>query len=145
MRRSLSRFSGFTLIELLIVVAVLAILAAIVYPKFFSTTLIAEENAHRAQLEHIRRQITLYRAHHGGALPNLINNWDDLTKKSVYKGRTFGPYLDRIPVNHKRSNVLDGLRVDPPLPHAYVYDYRAGAGTGQIWATNGSGVHLRKW
>ena len=145
MRRHLVRSSGFTLIELLLVVSLLAVVASIVYPRFFDTTSLAEENANRAQLEHIRQQIAMYRIHHGGALPNLLNGWDDLTKPSVYKGKRFGPYLQSAPVAHKRSNVFDGIKVDPPSPYAYVYDYRGGNGTGGIWATNGSGKHLRKW
>jgi len=85
------------------------------------------------------------RVQHGGDLPNLLNNWDDLTKVSTYRGHTYGPYLLKVPRNHKRSNVYDGNKVEPPTPHGFVYDYRGNAGTGMIYATNGAGRKLRKW
>lgn len=136
---------GLTLIETLIVITALAILAGMVYPYFVNTADEADESKHRAQLRLIREQINLYRVQHGGQLPNLLGNWDDLTKVTTYRGKPCGPYLRQVPKNHKRSNVFDGLKVDPPSAFGFVYDYRAGGGTGMIYATNGSGTKLTKW
>jgi prepilin-type N-terminal cleavage/methylation domain-containing protein len=144
-RHILRKRSGWTIIEMLIVVVIMAIVAAIVYPHFALATKDADENKHRAQLKLIREQISLYQAQHGEALPNLIHSWDDLTTQTTYKGRLYGPYLPQVPLNHKRSNVFDGNNVDPPAEYGFVYDYRGGGGTGMIYATNGSGRILHKW
>ena len=134
-----------TTIELMIVVTVMAIMATLVYPHFEYATDNADENAHKQQLRMIRLAIQMYTIQHGGNIPNLINNWDDLVNTSVYRNHTYGPYLGEIPKSHKRSNVFDGYNVDPPERCGFVYDYHGGAGTGSIWATNGSGKHLYKW
>jgi len=134
-----------TTIELMIVITVLGILGAIVYPHFQYASEDADENAHRQQLRTIRMAIQLYTIQHGGHIPNLLTNWDDLTKTSTYRARTYGPYLTKTPVNHKRSNVFDGYNVDPPDRYGFVYDYHGGVGTGDIYATNGSGKKLAKW
>lgn len=138
---------GMTTIELMIVITILGILGAIVYPHFQYATEDADENVHKQQLRMIRMAIQMYQIQHGGELPHLLNSWDDLTKTSVYKGRTYGPYLSAVPVNHKRDNVFDGYNVDPPNKdrYGYVYDYHGGGGSGEIWMTNGSGKKLYKW
>jgi type II secretory pathway pseudopilin PulG len=134
-----------TLIEMLLLMMVLGIMAALVYPHLDSATTDADDNVHRQQLKMIRTAIELYRIQHGGQIPNLIAGWDDLTKPSAYKGHATGPYLARVPKNRKRSNVFDGIKIDPPTDYGFVYDYRGGMGTGGIWATNGSGKKLTKW
>ena len=134
--------SAMTLIETLIVIVILAIFATMVYPSFQFATENAEDNKHKAQLRLIRNQIELYRIQHGGALPDLISSWDALTQTSTYRGRTYGPYLDKTPVSQKRSNVFDGNNVDPPDKYGFVYDYHGGAGSSAIYACNGSGKHL---
>ncbi len=137
--------TAMTLMELLIAVAIIGIMAAVVYPHFRVTTEDADENKHKAQLRLIRLQIEVYRVQHGGAIPNLIASWDDLTKTTTYRGHTYGPYLNKVPASHKRSNVFDGNNVDPPDKYGFVYDYHGGAGTGAIYATNGSGQKLYKF
>lgn len=134
-----------TLIEMLIAIAILGILAALVYPHFQYATDDADENVHKQQLRIIRLAIQMYQIQHGGQIPNLLVNWDDLTKTSTYKGHAYGPYLTEVPINHKRSNIFDGWKVDPPDRCGFVYDYHGGSGTGEIYATNGSGKKLYKW
>ena len=137
--------SGMTTIELMIVITILGILAMLVYPHFDYATQDAEDNVHLQQLKMIRMAIQLYQIQHGGNLPNLVASWDDLTKQSVDHGHVYGPYLEEVPKNHKRSNVFNGKQVDPPTEYGYVYDYSDGSGTGGIWQTNGSGKKLYKW
>ena len=136
---------GMTTIELMIVITILGILAALVYPHFEYATDDADENVHKQQLRMIRMAIQMYQIQHGGQIPHLLTGWDDLTKTSVYKGHSYGPYLLDVPINHKRANVFDGYNVDPPDRYGYVYDYQDGAGSGDIWMTNGSGKKLYKW
>jgi len=144
-KRVLRHRRGMTTIELMIVVTIMGILAALVYPHFDHVTQNADDNVHRQQIRMIRMAIQLYQIQHGGNLPNLIASWDDLTKASTYQGHTCGPYLQAVPKNHKWSTVLDGYKVDPPTPYGYCYDYHGGSGTGDIRQTNGSGKKLYKW
>jgi type II secretory pathway pseudopilin PulG len=141
----LRQLSGMTTIELLIVITILGIFGAMVYPHFQYATDNADENVHKQQLRMIRMAIQMYQIQHGGTLPNLLTNWDDLTQTTAYKNRSYGPYLSDEPKSHKRSNVFDGYNVDPPDRYGFVYDYHGGGGTGGIWATNGSGKKLYKW
>ena len=114
--------SGFTLVELLIVAIILAILAAIIVPKFASTTVDAQESALRANLSALRSATDLYRQQHNGVYPgeNLSSGGacssvagsgaartqqaiqDQLTRYSNLAGQTcslpdagfaFGPYI----------------------------------------------------
>jgi prepilin-type N-terminal cleavage/methylation domain-containing protein len=136
---------GMTTIELMIVICILGILGALVYPHFEYATDEADENVHKQQLRIIRMAIQMYQIQHGGNIPDLLSNWDALTKTSLYRGHTYGPYLDTVPKSHKRSNVYDGFKVDPPEKYGFVYDYHGGGGSGDIYATNGSGKKLYKW
>ena len=145
MNPRLRQRSGMTTIELMIVITILAIMATLVYPHFQYATDNAEDNVHVQQMKVIRMAIQIYQIQHGGSLPNLIASWDDLTQQTTYHGRVYGPYLQDVPLNHKRSNVFDGYKVDPPKAHGYVFDYNGGSGTGDIRQTNGSGKKLYKW
>src|SRR5687768_4781174 len=117
---------GFTLIELLIVVVILGILAALVYPHFANARSEAADKAARTQLQGLRSQIEMYKIQHGGALPDLITSWDPLIVKGVYNGKPVGPYLPRAPKNgfNGDSTVVDGDGSSPASsPAGFVYDY----------------------
>ena len=62
---------GFTLIEILLVVVILGILGALVYPHFANARADAADKAARTQLQGLRSQIEMYKVQHGGALPDL--------------------------------------------------------------------------
>ncbi|MFG0329075.1 MAG: type II secretion system protein [Phycisphaerales bacterium] len=93
---------GFTLIEILIVVVILAILAAIVVPRF---AIPEEANAAslRTQLKTLRSQIELYRARNNGQAPPLVLSTDgDAAWAPLLTGDPI--YLPTAPVN-----VFNGL------------------------------------
>ena len=137
--------SGFTLIEILIVVVILGILGAIVYPHFANARADAADKAARTQLQSLRSQIEMYKIQHGGALPDLVANWNPLLNATVYNGKTVGPYIPRAPKNgmNNLSNVVDGDGSSAAgSACGFVYDYAGGAGTGKIMATMSDGTSI---
>ena len=69
---------GFTLMEMLIVVTIIGILAAIVIPRFVTSSAQAKANAHRADRQQINAQIELF-YFVNGSYPNSMSNeaWGD--------------------------------------------------------------------
>ena len=65
---------GFTLIEVLIVIALVAVLAATVIPKFASSTEDAKASTLEYNMKGLRSQIAVYEAHHFGDFPTIQNN-----------------------------------------------------------------------
>jgi general secretion pathway protein G len=136
---------AFTLIEILIVVVILGILGALVYPHFANARADAADKAARTQLQSLRSQIEMYKIQHGGALPDLITNWNPLINATVYGTKTVGPYIPRAPKNgfNNLSTVVDGDGSAPAASAAgFVYDYAGGSGTGRLMATNGDGTSI---
>jgi general secretion pathway protein G len=142
--RNLHR-GAFTLIEILIVVVILGILGALIYPQFANARADAADKAARTQLQALRSQIEMYKVQHGGALPDLLTSWNPLINATVYNGKTVGPYIPRAPRNglNNLSTVVDGDGASPPAsPTGFVYDYAAGTGTGKLCATNADGTSI---
>jgi general secretion pathway protein G len=148
-----SRRGGFTLIEILIVVIILGILAAIVIPQFSSASNDARKSNVVTTVQTLRSQIALYKLQHQDTLPDLITNWDQLTKKTDAAGstapatgvQTFGPYMQETPVNslNGKTTVANGDGTAAAATAVgFVYDYASGAGSGKIWGTDVDGKTL---
>jgi general secretion pathway protein G len=154
---------GFTLVEILIVVIILGILAAIVIPQFTNASQNARESSLQSTLQTLRSQIQLYKLQHGDALPDLCgantgtipqsSAWVALTQGGTWgtPAQTFGPYLQAVPSNamNGNSNIIDGTvavgqATAPTVGTAcgFVYDYNAGAGSGLIYGTDGTGTTI---
>jgi general secretion pathway protein G len=98
---------GFTLVELLVVIVVLAVLAAIVLPKFMDSSKRSKESALKSDLKLLRNGVSLFQAD-CGCFPKTL---DDLKATSApAKGVDssgnevditatdwHGPYLQEIP------------------------------------------------
>jgi type II secretion system protein G len=97
--------SGFTLVEILIIVVILAVLAAIVIPKFSNATDETKDSALDKNLQVIRQQLELYRLEHLDSYPVfLTGEASQLMYKTNVNGTTnpngnCGPYLLAIPAN----------------------------------------------
>ena len=124
---------GFSLVEVLVVVSLIGILAAIVVPKFQSNTSEARVACLHSNLHAVRKQIELYKIQHNGTLPadvgetsdDFIRRMTTQTDVSGAAGGSFGPYLERMPVNvfnnHNTVRIgdaaaganTDGWRYDP--------------------------------
>jgi general secretion pathway protein G len=142
MPHKLNRSRAFTLVEILIVVMILGILAAIVIPRFTTASNEARTNALRSEMQNLRKVVALFKEQHG-RLPDLVPDWDEFTQQTTTAGKTYGPYLHRMPRNMRngRSNVVDGVPgTAASAPAGFVYDYNGGNGSGRIGATETDGV-----
>ena len=101
---------GFTLIELLIVLVIIAILAAIVIPRFMSAPHKAKVTAAIAQIKDFETALKMYKLQNG-SYPTTAQGLQALAKKPsvppVPKHYQEGGYLSRIP--------------DDPWGNKYIY------------------------
>lgn len=115
---------GFAVAEVIIVGIVLTLLAVLVVPRLTHAANTKQEQSIRETLHHLRTQITLYRAEHGGlapgfregdptAMPTYAAFVAQMTQHTNAFGETsktpsdefkFGPYLDQIPENPVNKN-----------------------------------------
>jgi general secretion pathway protein G len=107
MLRSRKDRKGFTLVELLVVIVVLAVLAAIVLPKFLGAGQRSKEAALKSDLKILRNAVSLYLTDTGAypaALSDLastsaIASGLDSTgaSKSITAADWNGPYVESVP------------------------------------------------
>jgi prepilin-type N-terminal cleavage/methylation domain-containing protein/prepilin-type processing-associated H-X9-DG protein len=118
MRVQVRRTRGFTLIELLLVIAIVGLLAAILFPVFAQ----ARAKAHQAQcLSHLRQigmAFKLYLQDYDEHFPADADLSDEIHQASDARGVWFQqiqPYLRSLDVLHCPSdNVSDALRATSP-------------------------------
>ncbi len=128
-----NRQHGFTLIEIMIVIMLLAILAAMIVPHIVNAQDDARESAIETDIQMMRRQILVYKVHHGGNGPHLDadGNLDKTNFQARLTGRTnpdgkitpngtCGPYMVDWPTNPfitsagTAGTVLFGTETTPP-------------------------------
>jgi general secretion pathway protein G len=86
--------AGFTLLELLVVVAIIALLAAYVGPKFFSQVGRSEQSVARSQIEAFNRALGAYRLD-VGSFPSTEEGLQALVRKPQSTAKWNGPYLEK--------------------------------------------------
>lgn len=100
------RRKGFTLVELLVVIVVLAVLAAIVLPKFMDSSTRSKESSLRTDLKLMRNAISMFQADIG-KYPDTLADLAQ-TDKALVKGNDgtvvsgtdwHGPYLETVPTD----------------------------------------------
>lgn len=100
---------GFTLLELLVVVAIIALLAAYVGPKYFSQVGKSEQSVARSQIEAFSRALGAYRLDVGN-FPSSEEGLNALLAKPANAAKWNGPYLEKAV---------------PPDPWGRAYIYRS--------------------
>lgn len=105
---------GFTLIELLVVLAIIALLASIATPRYFSSVERAREAVLRETLATVREAIDKFHADTGSYPASL----DELVRRR---------YLRRAPVDPVTESASTWVAVPAPLGEAGVFDVRSGA------------------
>lgn len=111
---------GFTLVELLVVIVVLAVLAAIVLPKFMNSSARSKESALRSDLKLMRNAISLFQTDTGKyplALADLAE--PDKTKVKVADGSV-------VVANDWHGPYIDSVITDPVSGAAFTYDKATG-------------------
>jgi type II secretion system protein G len=100
---------GFTLVELLVVIVVLAVLAAIVLPKFVGASQRSRESALRADLKLLRNAVSAFNAD-TGTYPASLADLAATTAPAAGKSATgtdvnitasdwHGPYIEEVPTD----------------------------------------------
>ena len=88
-----NRKSAFTLIEMMAVVVIIAILAAVIGPKFFGQVNKAQQVAAQQDIENLKKAITLFRFD-TNRFPEELR---DLVKRPDNDRGWNGPYLEKMP------------------------------------------------
>jgi len=115
-KKTIKKNKGFTLVELLVVVAILAILAAALLPKFLGYTDRARESRTMADLSTMKSIVEIYTADEGqGAYPVDEENDADYATLGI------GAVLTDKGVNWSDA---DGGIIDP-YSNGYAYQYDA--------------------
>jgi general secretion pathway protein G len=88
--------SGFTLIELLLVLVILAVLAAVVVPKFTGRSEQAKQAAAKTDISNISMQINAFEID-TGRYPSTEEGLGALMSAPANVNGWRGPYLERVP------------------------------------------------
>ncbi len=105
---------GFTLLELLVVVAIIALLASYVGPRYFSQVAKSQRDTARAQLDAFAKALDTYRLDVGTYPPSEFG-LRALTERPPGASKWNGPYLQR------------GIPLDPwDQPYVYASPGRSG-------------------
>lgn len=100
------RRKGFTLVELLVVIVVLAVLAAIVLPKFMDSSARSKESSLRTDLKLVRNAISAFQADTAklpGSLADLsetdVSKVKDASGAAISTKDWHGPYIEAVPTD----------------------------------------------
>lgn len=112
--------SGFTLVELLVVIVVLAVLAAIVLPKFMNSSTRSKESALKSDLKLARNAISMFQAD-TGKYPNSLA---DLAESDVTKVKVAGGAA--VTASDWHGPYLEAMMSDPISGSAFTFDSATG-------------------
>lgn len=92
-----SRRRAFTLIEILVVIAIIALLAAILFPVFAQVREKARRTSCVSNLKQIGAAVELYKSDYDGRFPYAVDPSDKIAPISSFSG-TFGPLVATLPL-----------------------------------------------
>lgn len=138
------RRPGFTLIEVLIVVVIMAVLAAMIVPRFIDSAEDSKDSVLRFNLHSLRTQIQLYKIHHQGLTPALrTRQLPQLTAATNAAGDIglagpsfpYGPYIvTAMPDNpYNGFNTVAPATSVPPTAEVSNAGWQYDETSGQIW------------
>lgn len=130
---------GFTLVELLVVIVVLAVLAAIVLPKFMNSSARSKESALRSDLKLIRNAISLFQADIG----KYPNSLADLAETDPAKVKSADGAVVRAADWH--GPYLDSVINDPISGAPFNYDKTTGKVTSSATGNGLDGTAYSTW
>lgn len=116
LRSFLRRYRAFTLVELLIVIVVLAVLAAIVIPKFSDSSARGKESSLKTDLKLVRNAVELFK-NDTGAYPAALSDLaataapasgkdSAAATKTITAADFKGPYLTSVPTDPVSGSAL---------------------------------------
>jgi len=149
MREHTAKKKAFTLVEILIIVSILGILTALVFPEYKSHIIQTKEATAKEMLQMLRTQIEVYTTEHysvppgypngdTSAVPNgqlvidqltLATNKIGQTAKPGTPGFDYGPYISKMPKNPFNSGVdvhilpddSEGINPEPAKGTGWLY------------------------
>lgn len=135
------RVRGFTLVELLVVIVVLAVLAAIVLPKFMDSGKRSRESALKSDLKLVRNAISLFR-NDTGLYPLTL---DDLAATTVPAKGSDGTSDVALTASSWHGPYIQSVPVDPVSDTAYTYTKTTGTLTSSASGNGLDGTAYSSW
>lgn len=90
---------GFTLVELVLILLLVAILAALVIPRFTHASKNTRDTSVATTLQFLRGQLELYKSQHGDTPPAVTQLWTVMQQPTTHNGKGVGPYFRATPLN----------------------------------------------
>lgn len=128
---------GFTLVEMLLVLTILSILAAIVYPRIMNRHTEAQKAAAVVQTKALDNAIELFQLDNG-RFPTGRNPLQELVVKPSGAPNWHGPYLEQVPQDPWGH---DYVYVFPGKHRADAYDLSSAGPDGQL----GTADDINNW
>jgi type II secretion system protein G len=117
-RPSRKRVKGFTLVELLIVIIIIAVLAAVIVPKFGNSSVRSRETALRSDLKAMRDAIDLFKADTSAYPANLT---DLALSTAPATGKDSAGNNKAITAAQFKGPYIEKIKTDPVSGSNYIY------------------------
>ncbi len=132
---------GFTLVELLVVIVVLAVLAAIVLPKFMDSGTRSKESALKSDLKLIRNAITIFKTD-TGLYPLALS---DLAASSAPAQGSNGTADVNLTASNWHGPYVQSIPNDPVSGTAFTYTKTSGTAVSSATGNGLDGTAYTTW
>ena len=134
LRSNLRRYRAFTLVELLIVIVVLAVLAAIVIPKFADSGSRSKDSSLKSDLQVVRSAVDLFKTD-TGAYPAALTDLTAATASPPAAGKDATGATKAINASDYKGPYLPNVPADPTNSTTLAYSVAAGT-VGKVTSAN---------